>query len=383
YLGYFSCCVYFRTLQNAARLTEEQLDDVKRMNQMMLYARCVTIRDEQKKEKTQKFKELKDYNQEVHEAMMAKIVREQKAHDDHEARRHHQRMEGAAVIRHQIKEREGHRKIEDELKQLEGIRIRRQAEKDKLEEEEKAKVKHEEGQKLYKALLEANAANTEQRKLMKMLEKEEEQKIQLYNYKKAVAEQERADEAERIRKQKELETARLRSMQEKAQGQQAALDELRAQRIQEAVEREWREKEKAAAERLRKMNEDLAEAREQQKMFKITQLAEQAKQERIEFFKIIKDQQEALLKAKILAEEQHKRNLHHRDDIMGQIAKNREVRLKAIKEKFEEGARARLKLLAEFERLRQIKERKLKELEAEGVPDKYRAELARKKVVIN
>ncbi|XP_024543811.1 cilia- and flagella-associated protein 45-like [Selaginella moellendorffii] len=314
---------------------------------------------------------------------MAKIVREQKAHDDHEARRHHQRMEGAAVIRHQIKEREGHRKIEDELKQLEGIRIRRQAEKDKLEEEEKAKVKHEEGQKLYKALLEANAANTEQRKLMKMLEKEEEQKIQLYNYKKAVAEQERADEAERIRKQKELETARLRSMQEKAQGQQAALDELRAQRIQEAVEREWREKEKAAAERLRKMNEDLAEAREQQKMFKITQLAEQAKQERIEFFKIIKDQQEALLKAKILAEEQHKRNLHHRDDIMGQIAKNREVRLKAIKEKFEEGARARLKLLAEFERLRLIKERKLKELEAEGVPDKYRAELARKKVVIN
>lgn len=35
------------TLESAQNSIEEQLDDVKHMNQMMLYAKCVTIRDKQ------------------------------------------------------------------------------------------------------------------------------------------------------------------------------------------------------------------------------------------------------------------------------------------------------------------------------------------------
>ena len=39
------------TLSKAQTMLDEESDDVKKMNQMMLYSKCVTIRDEQIKEK--------------------------------------------------------------------------------------------------------------------------------------------------------------------------------------------------------------------------------------------------------------------------------------------------------------------------------------------
>lgn len=53
--------------------------------------------------------------------------------------------------------------------------------------------------------------------------------------KKAEREKAREEEQAAIKTAKEREIARLRSMQEKAQDQQALFDELNAQRIQEEV----------------------------------------------------------------------------------------------------------------------------------------------------
>eukprot|EP00958_Prasinococcus_capsulatus_P025322 scaffold4218_cov188-Prasinococcus_capsulatus_cf.AAC.1 len=41
---------------------EEQMDDVKRMNQMMLYSRCVNIRDQQVLEKQKRLKQEQEEN---------------------------------------------------------------------------------------------------------------------------------------------------------------------------------------------------------------------------------------------------------------------------------------------------------------------------------
>ena len=45
--------------------------------------------------------------------------------------------------------------------------------------------------------------------------------------------------------------------------------------MQEAHEKEWREKEHAEAEKIRRMNEELVLAREQQKIMKAKQMADQ------------------------------------------------------------------------------------------------------------
>lgn len=96
-----------------------------------------------------------------------------------------------------------------------------------------------------------------------------------------------AAEKERIAKEKELEVARLRAMQERAADKQAELDELRARRYQEAKEREWRQKERAFAERQSAMQQELAQARTAQQAAKIKQKAEMARLEHEEFIRVL------------------------------------------------------------------------------------------------
>ena len=92
---------------------------------------------------------------------------------------------------------------------------------------------------------------------------------------------------ERIAKEKEMETARLRAQQEKMADKQAELDELRARRYQEEKEKEWREKELAAKRQKEKTLAELARARESQKAAKIRQLGEMARMEQQEFYRVL------------------------------------------------------------------------------------------------
>ena len=81
--------------------------------------------------------------------------------------------------------------------------------------------------------------------------------------------------------------ARLRGMQEKQADHQSEQDELRARRYQEAKEREWRAKERAAAERQAALMADLAAAREAQMRSKLTMAAGMAEVEKAEFNRIL------------------------------------------------------------------------------------------------
>ena len=183
-------------------------------------------------------------------------------------------------------------------------------------------------------------------------------------------------------REKELETARLRAQQEKHADTAAAMDELRAQRIQEAHERAYREKERAAAERERAINEDLRVAREYQKMLKMKQLSDQARQERDEFFRVIdvqmqKEEEDAAQAVQLAAMRKQ-----HKEELQSQIAYNEEMRRRERREYLEEGDRVRSNLTAERARLEAIKQRKLEELAASGVPEKYLSELAKKKIAV-
>ena len=148
-------------------------------------------------------------------------------------------------------------------------------------------------------------------------------------------------------REKELEAARLRAQQEKHADTAAAMDELRAQRIQEAHERAYREKERAAAERERAINEDLRVAREYQKMLKMKQLSDQARQERDEFFRVIdvqmqKEEEDANQAAQLAAMRRQ-----HKEELQSQIAYNEEMRRRERREYLEEGDRVRANLTAE------------------------------------
>jgi hypothetical protein len=172
----------------------------------------------------------------------------------------------------------------------------------------------------------------------------------------------------------------MRAQQEKQADTAAELDELRAARVYEERERAFRAKERAAAERAAAINADLAQAREHQKMLKLKALGDQAREERAEFHRVIDAQMRKEREDAEAAAFAATARRDHREELQSQIAFNAERRARERREYEEEGDRLRAALAQERAKLEAIKQRKLDELEAGGIPAKYRAELAKKKI---
>ena len=368
------------TRNKAEVLMDEAMDEVKNMNQMMLYSKCVTIRDAQLEEK----KHIKAEAQEEERRMdLAMEIERIKALDEYEAReaaRREARLAGAAVLMKQIEDRALERTRQEELLDMDRKQMLAEIQRMKDEEAEEARRRREAGAALLADVAEANAAQLDRKRAVREFEREEEARIAAYLAERDRREMECELEKERVAREKELETARMRAQQEKQADTAAELDELRAARVYEERERLFRAKERAAAERVAAINADLAQAREHQKMLKLKALGDQAREERAEFYRVIDAQ---MLKEREDAEAAAfaaTARRDHREELQSQIAFNAERRARERREYEEEGDRLRAALAQERAKLEAIKQRKLDELKEGGIPDKYRAELAKKKI---
>lgn len=338
-------------------LQEEQLDEVKRMNQMALYSKCVTIRDAQIEERRHVLEEQMEEDRRLDLMMEAERIKALQAYEDRQASRKEEQRRGALVLQAQIEERASERLRQLELREQERTQILGEIERVKAMEAEQVAAKRAAGRKLLEEVARTNAAQIERKRDILQAELEEDARIAAYVRAREVKEQEAQQEAARIAKEKELETARLRAQQERASDIKAELDELRAQRAAEAREREARARERKEQERLRALNADLAQAREKQKLVKTKLLSDQARQQQEEFFRIIDaqiQQQEAEAASHRQAAELRRL---HKDEVLRQIAENEERRKLERREFLEEGERMRAKHAAEISRLAQIKAR--------------------------
>ena len=132
-------------------------------------------------------------------------------------------------------------------------------------------------------------------------------------------------------------------------------------------------------ERQRAINEDLRVARERQQMLKLKQLGDQAREEQEEFYRVIdaqmqREQEDAApRRTRRRCEGTTRRSCRRR-------LLNDEKRERERREYLEEGDRLRAALAEERAKLEAIKQRKLDELAGSGIPTKYRAELAKKRI---
>ena len=368
------------TRNRAEVLMDEAMDEVKNMNQMMLYSKCVTIRDAQLEEK----KHIKAEAQEEERRMdLAMEIERIKALDEYEAReaaRREARLAGAAVLMKQIEDRARERTRQEELLDMDRRQMLSEIQRVKDEEAEEARRRREAGAALLSDVAEANAAQLDRKREAREFEREEEARIAAYLAERDRREIEAELEKARVAREKELETARMRAQQEKQADTAAELDELRAARVYEERERAFRAKERAAAERAAAINADLAQAREHQKMLKLKALGDQAREERAEFHRVIDAQMRKEREDAEAAAFAATARRDHREELQSQIAFNAERRARERREYEEEGDRLRAALAQERAKLEAIKQRKLDELEAGGIPAKYRAELAKKKI---
>ncbi|XP_017901851.1 PREDICTED: cilia- and flagella-associated protein 45 isoform X7 [Capra hircus] len=316
-------------LQRANQLRMEQEEELKDMKKIILNAKCHAIRDAQILEKQLIQKEL-----------------------DAEEKRLNQMME-----------------VERQKS------VQRQEELDRKRREERIRGR--------RHIVEQMEKNQEERSLL--AEQREQEKEQMLEYMEKLQEEDlRAREAEfeaeqeRIRREKEKEIARLRAMQEKAQDYQAEKDALRAKRNQEFADREWRRKEKENAQKKLETEAMLRKSRLEQVAFKEHTLAVQVQRDRDEFERILRAQREQIEKERLEEEKKATGRLQHANELRRQVRENQQKQVQARIATFDEGRRLKEEAQKRHERIEDIKRKKLEELRATGLPEKYCIEAERK-----
>lgn len=364
------------------RVQDEEHDDVKNMNQMMLYAKCATIRDAQILEKKLMQSELEREEKRLDEQMELDRVRAIQAAEENERRREIERREGAKVVIYQIKQREEERLRAQEAREQEAQAMLNRMKQIVVAEEAERAQKLEAGRRLLTQVMEANNAQARSKLRKKQEELEEDARIADYVRKREEREAMQEAELARIAAEKEKEVARLRAAQERIIDRQSAIDELRAKRYQEAKDRKWRDEQLAAAQKKEAMRQEIASVREQQHMEKERRLAEQAAQEKAEYLAMINSTNGITDEEVWRIENNKKKRAEHRAALLAQMSAHDQKRHAERKKYLEEADVFARQFGAEKNRLDALKQQKLAQLEKAGVPPKYRAELAKKSILV-
>lgn len=365
-------------LQKAQEQMEEQEDEIKKLNETILNAKCHAIRDAQLIEKTEIKKEIIEEDKRLDEMMENDRVCALKEYEDRDNAKRFERLMGAQVLHQQIEDKEQHSLLEQEKKDQETKAMLKYL--DKLKQEDMAVLVKK--RNVQKAVMQDVARANEEihaiKEQHKAREKMEDIKVMEYLKEKNAREETFENEKEKLRVEKEKEIARLLAHQERAKDEQAEKNALRAKRNQEEAEREWRRKEKEEAAKRAHMEKSLRDARHTQVENKEHFHAVQAARDRAEFERVLNAQRQQVLKDEQAEVEFLKKRTTYAEDVRSQIKSKEKERVLARQAFFEEGIKLDQEAKERRQKLDDIKRRKLKELKEVGVPIKYVNEVARR-----
>ncbi|XP_072284597.1 cilia- and flagella-associated protein 45 [Pyxicephalus adspersus] len=365
-------------LQRANAMRMEQEDEIKKLNEMILNAKCHAIRDAQMLERKVITNELEEESKRLDQMMEVERQKAIKLQEEIDEMRKKERIRGKLHIIHQMSENEESRLLEEEQREQEAQQMLQYLEELQMEDYKDMERKRKEQLEIQAEIKLINAEN--ERKKIERKEQERLADLQVLEYtkQKMAREAEYEAEQEKIKKEKEMEVARLRALQERAQDHRAEQDALRAKRNQEAMERAWRQKEKEEAIKQAKVNTMLRKARLEQVEQKEHFLAVQAQRDRAEFERVLKVQQS--LVEKELKEQEGKTNQlrRHASELRRQVREHEQKQVMDRISYFEEGKRLDEEARQRRARLDDLKQKKLGELRNAGLPDKYCSMVARK-----
>uniref|UniRef100_A0A1A8D1A4 Cilia- and flagella-associated protein 45 n=1 Tax=Nothobranchius kadleci TaxID=1051664 RepID=A0A1A8D1A4_NOTKA len=349
----------------------EQEDEIKQFNQLILNTQCQATRDVQIQEKKQIKAELAEEEKHLEIEMKVQLDKALQRANKIDELRKEQRIRGRQQICKQIQERLENKLIQDHQKEQERLRMeenQKRMEQEDFKAREKERMRQ---QLLQEEVKRINAEIVQNRE--KKLEQEKLADMKILEYQRKTQERQAEHEAEqvRIKKEKELEIARLRARQEKAQDYKAQQDELRARRHQESIERQWRMRQKELAAKRVREDAMLREARLDQVRTKELCLAVENNREKAVLEKLLRAEKEAVTKEKEQEERQLQKMLHHSKALRQQM---KEQELSAITRRIKDLEEANRRMEQERQRrlrLKEFKEKKLLELKATGIAEKY------------
>ncbi|XP_006168906.1 cilia- and flagella-associated protein 45 [Tupaia chinensis] len=365
-------------LQRANQLRMEQEEELKDMSKIILNAKCHAIRDAQILEKQQIQKELDAEEKRLDQMMEVERQKSIQRQEELDRKRREERIRGRRHIVEQMEKNREERSLLAEQREQEKEQMLEYIEQLQEEDLRDMERRHQQKLKMQAEIKRINDENQKQKAELLAQEKLADKLVMEFTEKKMAREAEFEAEQERIRREKEKEIARLRAMQEKAQDHQAEQDALRAKRNQEAADREWRRKEKEKAQKKIETEAKLRKSRLEQVAFKEHTVAVQVQRDRDEFERILRAQREQIEKERLEEEKAATGRLQHANELRRQVRENQQKQVQSRIATFEEGRRLKEEAEKRRERIDSIKKKKLEELRAAGLPEKYCIEAERK-----
>nr|XP_023409719.1 cilia- and flagella-associated protein 45 [Loxodonta africana] len=368
-------------LQRANKLRMEQEEELKDMSKIILNAKCHAIRDAQILEKRLIQKELETEEKRLDQMMEVERQKSIQRQEELDRKRREERIRGRRHIVEQMEKNQEERSLLAEQREQEKEQMLEYIEQLQEEDLKDRERRHQEKLKMQAEIKESQARELRELQWKAAISHS---KIQALNSRLQglffwqAREAEFEAEQERIRREKEKEIARLRAMQEKAQDYQAEQDALRAKRNQEVADREWRRKEKENAQKKIETEAMLKKSRLEQVAFKEHALAVQVQRDRDEFERILRAQREQIEKERLEQEKKTTGRLQHANELRRQVRENQQKQVQDRIATFEEGRRLKEEAQRRRERIDDIKRKKLEELRATGLPEKYCIEAERK-----
>ncbi|XP_029675215.1 cilia- and flagella-associated protein 45-like [Formica exsecta] len=364
-------------LERAYNMRMEQKKEIQKCNQLILESKCRAIRDAQIAERKLIERELHEEEKRLNDMMENErrwAIKEELRKEQEETAK---RLQFAKFLKEQIVENEEQRILEFERKQEESRLINLNNIAWQQDEIEKLRDKEAENIKVRQELAEGN----KQLKHFKTMEQEENKiiDIRIQNYYRLKGEREaKKVEEQRLEKlRKEREKARVATQTMQAHEFQARIDEINAARVQEEVEREWRQREKEEALKKLEAQRTLQKDREEQINNKRVMQATEIERDRREFEKIVRVQRAAFCKEKKELEQKQQQILIHRNEILKQVNEKERERIAERQKMFAEGLTIRAETAIRKKKLQDAMERKCQKMRENKVPDIYINEVKR------
>ena len=106
-------------LEKAQEQMEEEEDEIKKLNELILNAKCHAIRDAQLIEKVEIKKEQLEEEKRLDELMENDRIRTLKEYEEREVRKREERLKGAEILKNQIEENKMTQLLDQNKKDLE------------------------------------------------------------------------------------------------------------------------------------------------------------------------------------------------------------------------------------------------------------------------
>lgn len=359
------------TISRAEMLRANYMQGPRLCNRIILASKCHAIRDAQISEKELIKKEL-DEEQRRLDAIMEEN-RQAAVHraETEEERRHGLRLQNLAALKEQIKAHETAKIMEAERIEEESIRVNQANIAMQIDEAQKLKERHERAAKLKEMLDQGNAELL----YFKQLQNEEERimNMRIANFLKQKQEREARNraEAEAVKAAKQKGIDHIAKAQKAEQELKEELERIRNLKIQEDVEREYRRKERDAAIKRNKEMKQLHEARVHQIKDIHRLIAREIAKDEQSFNNAARQNEEFLMKEKLLEEKRKARIERHRQEIMKQINDKERARAELREKIHNEGVALRMEQDQQEKYERKVIKQKVAEMREQKVAEKY------------